>query len=736
MDMTGADIDVTTDRQNVVALGTSDSVGVREAYPVGEFIVWRDRGTLAVAHRESPDRLLWEGARDGNFLVAEQATAAVRAFGTPEGSFTITDAVSATYARPTIDHVELAPNRATVSGRLTGPSGGVAYELAFETAAADTLRFVARVRAPDGSPINRVRLRIASTRDEAFFGFGQQLTYFDQKGKVLPILVQEHGVGRGLPVVTQLVDLAANGGGRNPYVTEAPAPHFISSRLRSLCLENTEYSVFDLRHADHVDIKVWSAAMTGRIFYGRTPLDLIEAYTAYAGRMRALPDWVHNGVIAAVQGGTDIVRGKLETLRSAGVPLAGLWIQDWTGVRVTSAGAQLWWDWKLDESFYHDWRRLVSDLEGQGARMLLYVNPFLSTEPDHDALYREGGRDGYLVEKADGTPYLIKNTNFAAALIDLSNPETRTWIKAVIRREMIDKAGASGWMADFGEALPFDAKLHDGDPAVYHNRFTEEWARVNREVIEEAGRGDDAVCFHRSGFTQSPGAATLFWLGDQLQSWDEYDGIKTAVVGLLSGGVSGFSLVHSDTGGYVVLKLALAGRAVPVFARTPELLMRWMELNAFTAAFRTHEGLDPALSAQFDTNTETLAHLVRFAKVYQGLAPYRKRLVADAAARGHPVVRHPFLHYPDDPNTLALRYQFLLGPDLLVAPVLDKGADAVDVYFPAGSAWTDLWTGIDAGQAGSWVRMPAPLSRPAVFVRKGASSATEILDGLRHVGVL
>ncbi|MGD0421014.1 MAG: hypothetical protein ABSA68_15760 [Xanthobacteraceae bacterium] len=76
-------------------------------------------------------------------------------------------------------------------------------------------------------------------------------------------------------------------------MTEAPAPHFISSRLRSLFLENTQYSVFDMRSATHFQIKVWSGTMTGRILYGETPLDLIEAYTEYAGRMRVLPDWVH-----------------------------------------------------------------------------------------------------------------------------------------------------------------------------------------------------------------------------------------------------------------------------------------------------------------------------------------------------------------------------------------------------------------------------------------------------------
>lgn len=301
----------------------------------------------------------------------------------------------------------------------------------------------------------------------------------------------------------------------------------------------------------------------------------------------------------------------------------------------------------------------------------------------------------------------------------------------------IAKAGASGWMADFGEALPFNGKLYgNGDPAVWHNRFPEEWAKANREAIEEAGRGDDIVFFSRSGFTQSPTYSTLFWLGDQMETWDEYDGIKTAVVRLLSGGVSGFSLLHSDTGGYVSLGLKVAGQKIPVIARTSELLQRWMELAAFTAVFRTHQGLDPSIEAQFDTTPANMAHLARFAKVYKGLAAYRKGLVAEAAQTGHPVVRHLFLHHPDDANTYALRYQFLLGPDLMVAPVLDRGADTVDVYFPVGSAWIDLWTGTDAGSAGDWSTMPAPLGRPAVFLRKGAASADQIVSGLKSVGVL
>jgi len=713
------------------ALAQSQTV---EETPIGEFVLHRvDRG-FQVLHRRAPGRILFETASDGNFVLAEQAKETVHEFGTPEGSFEIRDEVLATFEGPSIEAISPDGERAVVSGKLTGADGVCGYKIVFQAVSETHLKFEIGV---DRASLNRIRLRLASSADEAFFGFGQQLTFFNQKGNRLPILVQEHGVGRGRPVVTELVDAFAAGGGRNPYVTEAPAPHFISSRLRSLFLENLEYSVFDMRAAEHFEVKVWSAAMTGRVLFGDTPLQLIEAYSDYCGRMRELPDWIHNGAIISSQGGQEAAEAKLRELRKADAPLAGFWMQDWVGIRLTSAGQQLWWNWRLDETFYPRWRELAADLRTTDARMLVYINPFLSNAEGHDALFEQARTAGYLVKHADGTPYLIKNTSFFAGLIDLSNPGTREWIKNVIKTELILKAGASGWMADFGEALPFDATLFGGaTPAQWHNRFPEEWARTHREAIEEAGRGEDIVFFERSGFTQSLRYATLFWLGDQLQSWDEYDGIKTAVVGMLSGGVSGFSLIHSDIGGYVSLSLDVAGRKVPVIARSDELLQRWMELSAFTAVFRTHEGLDPAIAAQFDTSPQNMAHLVRFARVYKGLGAYRKGLVREAAQRGAPVARHLFLHYPDDRNTHQLRYQFLLGRDLMIAPVVDKGADEVEVYFPEGDAWTDLWTGADVGRPGDWVLHPAPLGKPAAFLRKGGAGAADILAGLKGVDVL
>ena len=251
-------------------------------------------------------------------------------------------------------------------------------------------------------------------------------------------------------------------------------------------------------------------------------------------------------------------------------------------------------------------------------------------------------------------------------------------------------------MADFGEGLPYDAVLSSGaDPKTYHDRYAEEWARVNREAISEAGRDDDIVFFNRSGYMKSPRYATLFWVGDQLVDWDEHDGIKSAVTGLLSSGLSGYSLEHSDIGGYTAIDNPLLQ-----YHRSKELLLRWIELGAFTAVFRTHEGNIPEVNHQFYSDEETLRHFVRFAKIYAAWKPYRVELVMEASETGLPVVRHPFVHYPYDPEVLDLRYQFMVGTGLMVAPVLDPDTDTVEVYLPAGK-WVHLWTGETARLAGT-----------------------------------
>ncbi len=679
---------------------------------------------------EQGGRTVWESLPGRAFVTAGRGTEQVHE---SRGLFSVKDALEERCVDQRVTGLGAqGPETVEVTGTLSCREGEVAYSLRFTPVSSRQLGFTLEVK---DARYNRVALTQASEEDEGIYGFGEQFTWFDHKGLRVPILVSEQGIGRGAFPITLGANLTAGAGG-DGHSTYAAVPHFLTSRLRSLFLENTEVSTFDLREDEHITVELFSSTMRGRLVAGTTPLELIEEYTAYAGRMRRLPDWLLGGAVVGMQGGTAKVREVLAKLEEKDVPVAAFWLQDWVGQRVTSFGKQLWWNWELDPERYPEWPELVRSLEARDIRVMTYVNPFLADMEGQKPSYRrnlfaEAKQRGYLVRTPGDAPYLIQNTSFSAGLVDLTNPEARRWMKDVLRDEVL-AVGASGWMADFGEALPYDARLADGDAKRFHNAYPEEWAKLNRELLQEVGREEDVVFFMRSGFTRSPGYSTLFWLGDQLVSWDESDGLKSAVTGLLTGGLSGYSLNHSDIGGYTTIDNPLQN-----YHRSPELLRRWTELAAFTPVFRTHEGNIPERNAQVYSDEESLEHFARMAKVYRAWEPYRRQLVDEAARTGHPVVRHLFLHHPEDETVRRLRHEeFLVGSELLVTPVLDPGVEEVRVYLPAGQ-WVHIWSDQEYGdeRRGTWVTVEAPMGWPAVFHKKGSAPGDAFRARLREDGL-
>ncbi len=674
------------------------------------------------------DRILAESLPGRAFLTGGRGKEKVEE---SRGSFSIEDETLLDCRGQVVESVVASGPEMLVRGSLVcEDESRIAYQFHLKEVSDHALRFDLRVFSPE---LNRLQLNLSSVADEAFFGFGEQFTYFNLKGRRLPILVQEQGIGRGAQPITAGANLTAGAGG-DWHTSYAGIPHFISSRMRSLFLENREYSIFDMTEEDLIRIEVFSNRMTGRMLSGSDPAELVERYTDYSGRMKALPDWIHRGAIIGMQGGTDEVKKRLKELESYNTPMAAFWLQDWVGQRTTSFGRQLWWNWELDRDRYPEWDELNAELRSKNIRVMTYVNPFFADVASLKSnlrrnLFAEAEKNGYLVRKADGKPYLILNTDFHAGLLDLTNPAARRWMKDVIKDEILSR-GASGYMADFGEALPFDAKLFSGEPASsFHNRYPEQWAALNREAAEEWKKShpnEDVVFFVRSAFTQSPGETRLFWLGDQLVSWDEYDGIKTAVTGLLSSGLSGFSINHSDIGGYTTITHPLRD-----YHRSKELFMRWTEMAAFQAVFRTHEGNRPDVNHQFHSDDETLLHFSRFARIYAALFSYRRTLFAEAEQHGWPVVRPLWFHYSDDPAVYGIRYEsFLLGRDILVAPVLDKGVAELSVYLPAGQ-WIHLWTE-KAFEGKRTHSVQAPSGQPAIFIR---AERADLIAALRRAAV-
>ena len=598
----------------------------------------------------------------------------------------------------------VALRHATISGDAIdlAPSAGEPARLRLRVAG-HALRFEALDPA-----INRLWLRAHAEEGEHVWGGGEQMSYFDMRGRRFPLWTSEPGVGRDKTrELTFKADVQGKAGG-DYYHTNYPQPTYLSSRRLALHVETPAYSVFDFRHAGFHEIEVWAVPERIELFDAPDFEGLVEQLSARFGRQPPLPGWVYGGAIIGLKDGETSFE-RLERIRAAGAAVSGLWCEDWVGLRHTSFGARLFWDWQANETRYPGLRQRIAELNREGIRFLGYVNPYLCAD---GPLFPQAEAAGYFARDALGKTALVDFGEFDCGVVDFTNPAAADWFaEEVIGRNMLD-FGLSGWMADFGEYLPIDVHLSNGvDAKLMHNPWPVLWAEVNARAVESRGRTGEALFFMRAGFTGVQAHCPLLWGGDQSVDFSRHDGLVTVMSGALSSGLLGNAYHHSDIGGYT----SLFGNV-----RTPELIMRWAEMAAFTAVMRTHEGNRPRDNLQIDGDETVLSHFARMTRIYVHLAPYLRRLSAEAARRGLPVQRPLFLHFPDDRATYALQDIYLFGPDLLVAPVWREGETAREVYLPEGAAWEHVWSGTRHG-GGQTIRVDAPLGQPPVFFREGAA---------------
>ncbi len=706
------------------------SEGASGGWTVGDFVLDLDpHGRLRVIHLDA-DRFLFEAPDDRPWFQVGEAELEAHEH---QGSFDLRETVHRLCEELTVTDADFAGGALTLRAEFTDCDGADA-SVRFWSERPGHLSFAI---TPDEDRWDLIVLNDAIRPDERVYGLGEQAPHhtLDLRGRAIPVISQEGGVGRGHWPITPAVNAFSSGSGGSEESTYYAAPHYLTSRNRSMFLENTEVSVFDFTGDRTTSVWLHAGEMRGRILHGESPLELIERFTEYAGRMPALPEWANEGAIVALARPLDQSLAIVDDLIAHDAAIAGVWNQTWSGVSTTYIGEQVLWNWVQNPTHHPGWGAWSDALADRGARTLCYVNSMFRPLPDDAGdvprdLYSEGLAGGYFVRDHHGDVLMLPVTAFDVALLDLTNEDARRWMKDILVEEMIGNANCSGWMADFAEALPFEAVMHDGRTgAEFHNEYPVEWARLNREAVEEAGLLGDVLVFNRSGFTTTPRHSMLLWQGDQLTTWDRYDGMKSAVHGLISGGFSGIALNHSDIGGYTSLSYAGLG-----YTREAEQLKRWTELSAFTAAMRTHEGNQPTANAQVYSDDAAMAHFARMTRVYRALADYRSELFADATGRGWPVVRHLAMHHPDVDAAWEQDLQFLLGPDVLVAPVVEKGHDDRTAWLPPG-LWVHLWSGDVVGHEveADTVTVAAPLGEPAVFVRP--ERYPEIVAALQAEGI-
>ncbi len=570
------------------------------------------------------------------------------------------------------------------------------------------------IRFPHEFPndFNRLSIKFKAIKDEAIFGCGEQFSYFNLRGHNFPLFTGEQGVGRNKNTeITQMADKMDKAGG-DYYTTFYPQPTFISSRSYFLSANTFSYCEFDFTEEDYHMLTFWEIPESIVIGKADTIKDTVSKLSLYLGRQDVLPSWIYEGLIYGVQGGSELMMHYKEDAKKNNLPLSGIWIQDWEGVNFTSFGKRLLWNWIHNKELYPTLQENIKKLQKEDINVLGYINPYLAKDK---SLCLEAEKKGYLATNTSGETYYVDFGEFNCGIVDLTDSDAFEWFKAVIKHNMID-FGLKGWMADFGEYLPLDCILKNGSASSKHNEWPGLWAKLNYEICSDY---PEIMFFMRAGNKMSSKYCRMSWAGDQNVDWSNDDGLPSVITAQLSLTMSAMGHSHSDIGGYTTLY---------GLKRSKELLIRWAEQATFTSLMRSHEGNRPDDNHQIYSDQDTLKKIGYLTRIHVALKKYLIDVDTENHEMGIGVIRPLFFYY-DDPSYYNVKDEYLLGSDILVAPVIKEGATSRKVIIPEDN-WIHLFTG-KKYRKGEYL-IEAPLLQPTVFYKEDSNYA-QLFETIKEI---
>ncbi len=347
-------------------------------------------------------------------------------------------------------------------------------------------------------------------------------------------------------------------------------------------------------------------------------------------------------------------------------------------------------------------------LENLGFKRVNIIDPVVHIG---DPLWSFLDQSGFFLQDEAGNT-LVNNIFYGdVSWIDFTRAEARDWYADALTTFLA--AGSSGVWNDLNEPaqnnMPqaiydFDGERRNDQEA--RNLYALRETSLTYQTLLDARPNERPFILSRSGY---PGIQRYAanWGGD---AWSTFDSLQVAVQMSLHMGLSGQNQFGHDVGGFLG-------------SPSPELFIRWLQFGSLTPFFRNHamNTSDPREPWQFGEPYTTMARDI-IQRRYR-LLPYLYTLFEKASRTGEPVLAPTFFHFPDDPNTFEQNLELMLGPYLLVAPVVTEGAVTRTVYLPAGSRWFDFATGQEYA-GGTTVTIDAPLEEIPIFVREGTLLVT------------
>lgn len=491
-------------------------------------------------------------------------------------------------------------------------------------------------------------------------------------------------------------------------------PFFMSSRRYGIIFDNSWRTTFDFSRRDSYSFEADGGAMVYYIIAGEDYKDILRQYICLTGNPVMPPKWALGfsqcrGLYTWQKQALEVAR----RFRSLGIPCDVIY-QDigWTQNLQDFA-------WRKDH--YSSPRAMLDTLHSLGFHVVVSQDPVISQ------------KNAFQWRQADSLGLLAKDSRTGktydmpwpwggrCGVVDFTNPDAAEWWGGWQQKPIDD--GVEGFWTDMGEPAWSNEEEKDrlymqhyaGPHAAIHNVYGLYWDRVVTEEFNR--RNPDKRLFQMTRAAFSGMQRYCFsWTGDSgdarsmTDSWEQF---AYQIPMMLSAGLGGVPFITGDITGYC--------GAIEDYAEASELYVRWMQFGLFTPLSRAHHEGDTAVEPWMFT-PEAMAAAKKAIELKYTLLPYIYTCSREAYETGAPIMRAMFLEFPEDRECRRTDMQFMFGPSLLVAPVVEKGARTREVYLPKGR-WYDWYDGT-VYDGGRYVNVPAPLDKTPLFVKEGCMVPT------------